>query len=351
MSDSVKKGSSKKKKKKEKEFDFPEYMTEMNDSSTKNDLMGSGRKFSPAVQMSPGRIVGGIFAFIIVIILLAMTIINVPAGYKGVIVAGFDIGKQYDEGWNIKNPLSTVEMIRYNTQSVNFIGSDVAEDVMGSIKVRSKDNIGIYMDFSLIYHLREDKVSYIRLHYGDYKESVILPLARSIPRDVCSRYTALDINGERREEVEMAIEEEMRNELEKRYIILERFAMRDIRLPSEYEKSIEMKKVAEQNVITQQYNLEAQKYIAQKMIVDAMAQRNVTIIQAQARAEAIRIVMEQFNVTNRSKAIDTYLEWLYIQALTDPNSNIKYIILPSEGGTPVILDLSRLEENGTAPQQ
>ncbi len=82
-------------------------------------------------------------------------------------------------------------------------------------------------------------------------------------------------------------------------------------------------------------------------VVNAEAQYNVTIIEANAREEAIQIVMERFNTTdgssNQSDMVNNYLQWLYIQALTDPDSNIQYILLPSENGMPILLDLTETQ--------
>jgi regulator of protease activity HflC (stomatin/prohibitin superfamily) len=107
--------------------------------------------------------------------------------------------------------------------------------------------------------------------------------------------------------------------------------------------------VAEQNVLTQQYNLAAEQYVANKTIVqmeaeaaailiNATAQRNATIVRSEGLAEAISIVMAHLNSTYGNQTRD-YLQWVYMQALTDPNTSITYVILPSDGGVPILLDV------------
>ena len=279
----------------------------------------------------------------------------VPAGHKGVITSspsGPDT-TEINEGWSfdIRYMVCDIELVEYRTQTVNFIGNDEKDDDKGSIAVSSKDNILIYMDFSIIYHISEDKVADLVIENGrDYKSRIIQPIARSVPRDISSRYNAMDIRGERRSEVEYAISVNVTIELAKKYIIVEQFAMRDIRLPLPLEEAIEMKKVAEQNVLTQEYNLEAEQYVANKsvvqmrsqaeaMVINATAFANATVVRALGQAQAIAVVLTALDTPDINNTTRDYLTWAYIQALTDPSCNIKYIVVPSDGGIPLLIDV------------
>lgn len=274
-------------------------------------------------------------ALIVIGVFLALCIVSVPAGYKGVVVSGIGIGHVFHEGFNVKNPLSTVEMVRYNTQRVEFIGSAAGEDNEGNIVVNSRDNVAIFMDFQVVFHLDPAEVSAVRVENGNFVETVVIPYCRSVPRDVCANFDALEIRGESRAEVAIAIQQNLTSLFQQKHIILEEFALQEISLPQAYEDAITAKKVAEQNVITEQYNLDAQIFIAQRTIVDAQAAANVTVIDAEAKAAAIQIIMEQYGIDNETEAARIYLNWLYIRALTDPDSNVQYVM----GDAPFILDL------------
>ncbi len=272
---------------------------------------------------------------VIVVVPLSM-LVNVPAGYKAVVVRGFGVGHVFDEGWNMKNPLSSVDYVRYNTQRVEFIGASYGEDNVGNIVVNSKDNVAIFMDFQVVFHLEESYVGDIRIQNGDFEETIIVPICRSVPRDVCAKFDALEIRGDSRDLVASAIERNITAKFSLKHIVMEEFALQEISLPVEYESAINEKKVAEQKVITEEYNLDAQSFIAEREIIDALAQANVTIIDAEAKGLAVGIIMDQFNVTDESEAASIYLQWLYIRALTDENTNIEYIM----GDNPFILDLT-----------
>jgi regulator of protease activity HflC (stomatin/prohibitin superfamily) len=281
-------------------------------------------------------------AAIVIIIILLFSIISVPAGHKGVVVDGFGIGHVFNEGWNLKNPLSGVELVRYNTQRVEFIGASTSDDNTGNIVVNSKDNVAIYMDFQVVFHLDSNYVSDVRVENGDFVETIVIPICRSVPRDVCANFDALEIRGESRGLVSNSIKQNITAMFAEKHIVLEEFALQEITLPLAYEDSITAKKVAEQNVITEQYNLEAQQYIANKEIIDALASANVTIIDATAKATAVGIIMNQFNITDQETASQIYLQWLYVRALTDPNSNVQYVM----GDGAYLLNLS---QNITTP--
>ena len=296
---------------------------------------------------------------VIIIVVLLLVVVGamevVPAGHKGVIVnspSGPD-NEEVPEGWNLrmKYIFADIEKVEWRTQKMAFVGADTAEADVGSIVLSSKDNIKVYIDFNIIYHVQEDMVSELVIENGlDYRDRIINPIARSVPRNVGAQFNALDIRGALRDEVEYAIAENMTRALAEKHIVVEKFTLQDIRLPAAYESAIEAKKVAEQNVLTQQYNLAAEQYVANKTIVrmeataaavviNASAQRNSTIIRAEGLGQAIDIVMTYLNSTG-DNATREYLQWVYLQALTDPNTSIRYVILPSDGGVPIILDVA-----------
>jgi len=234
----------------------------------------------------------------------------------------------------------------------------------------TEDNVEVYLDMTVVFHIEKGKVSELRIENGaDWKDVIVLPILRSIPRDISAHYTIFEIAGVMRANLGISIEENITSALGEKHLVVESFSLRDVRLPQSILNSINAKMVAEQQVLEAINHLEQQVIDVQQDIVKAEAEYNVTIIKASAQQEAIRIVMEQFateydyivtgngsNATltpstdnsTREDMINYYMMWLYINALSDPNSNIQYIMLPSEGGTPVILDLSGTSGNSTA---
>jgi regulator of protease activity HflC (stomatin/prohibitin superfamily) len=291
-----------------------------------------------------------ITAGIIVAVLAVLTLVSfvsVPAGYKAVITAAPDasqIGMTLGEGWHF-NPyyaLCTIEQIRYNSQTEEFVGQDLSDDNAGSIAVRSMDNLEIYVDFAVTYHIPAEKVGEIRVQYGDYKQTVLLQVCRSVPRDTMAQFNALDIIGGQRSVVEQSMRENITTKLNNFGLTVDNFALRDIRPPDSVSHAIEDKKVAEQYLITAGYQAQSRIILAQgnltATIINANASAQAQVIKANGSAQAIDLIMQMFRQQDPSATNVTlnYLTWLYIQALSDPNSNIAYIIVPQGNGTPVL---------------
>ena len=295
----------------------------------------------------------GIVALMVASILISASVVIVPAGYKGVIVSS-PSGPDYneiDEGWHI-NPyflLCRIQLVRYNTQQMSFVGADEAGDSQGSIDVSSSDNLAVEMDFSIMYHIQSDRVADLTIEAGDYKDSIMIPICRSVPRDAAAKYTALEMRGERRGDIEDEIGSEITRRLAEKHIVVESFAMRSIRLPDTVEKAIEEKKAAEQQMIAANYTRQKEIIEAdaekQSAIIRAQGTAQSTIVEANGSAEAVRIIMDSLNVTgNESVLLQAYLQYLFIQALQNPDSNVQFVIVPSDGQSLII----NLNNNGTA---
>jgi regulator of protease activity HflC (stomatin/prohibitin superfamily) len=292
-----------------------------------------------------------ILVSVILVVILIMTLIsfvNVPAGYKAVITSAPDshqIGATLDEGWHF-NPyyaLCHIELMRYNTQTEEFVGFDLSDDNAGSIAVRSADNLEIYVDFAVTYHIPAQNVSKMRIQYGDYKQTVLMQVCRSVPRDTMAQFNALDIIGDQRSVVEQSMRENITAKLQTFGLQVDNFALRDIRPPEAVSKAIEDKKVAEQYLITAGYQAQSRIILAQgnltATIINANASAQAQVIKANGSAQAIALIMDMFHQQDPDATNTTlnYLTWLYIQALSDPNSNIAYIIVPQGNGTPVLI--------------
>lgn len=265
---------------------------------------------------------------------------NIPAGYKGVIVSGPNgpSTQEVNEGWQV-NPafaVSDVEVIRYNTQTRDMINSTGS-----GLTVRSADNLNIEMDVTLIYHLPADKVADIRIRLGDYHD-ILDRYLRTTPRDISSNYTGEFLGGVGRAIVEERIRVQITKDLAAYDIIVDDFRVRSVDLPDAVDKAIEAKQAALQRVVTADY--ERQAVIirahgnASKVIIEAEAFRNATVIRANGSAQAVQTVMDQLRISdpNLKNITQAYLTMLFIEALRDPNSNVQFIIVGSDG-LPVLL--------------
>lgn len=294
---------------------------------------GDGQPFPP----------WGRLAAILLIMLLFVTIIGVnfrgiDAGHKGVILngPGGPSRVEIDEGWHFDFAymLSNIKVVRWNTQVRDMAGSE-------GLTVRSSDNLNIQMDISVVFHLQPDKVADIVIDYGDYT-AILDRYIRNVPRNVASNFTGEYIGGIGRVVVEEEIQRLMTSELAAYSIVLEDVLLRSVDLPDTVDIAIEEKLAAQQKVVTAELQRQATVIAAladaDVLRILAEGSRNATIIQANGTAESIRIIIDQLRISDPTltNATWAYLTWLYIQALTDPDSNVSFVII-TDGSTPIIV--------------
>lgn len=298
----------------------------------------------PNLPLKPKHIVyigAGFFVLVLFLFLGPGGFINIPAGHKGVIVSSPSGPStvEIDEGWHW-NPVyavSDIEIIRWNTQTREMDGANF-------IEVRSSDNLNIELDVALIYHYTEDQTAEIRIDRSNI-DDIIDNILRQAPRNVAANYTGEFIGGEGRLAVEIDTQRVITEQLAAYDVVVEQFIIRDIDLPQSVDTAIEEKKASEQQIQTAENRLQATLIEANASrlaaIIEAEGIRNSTIIKANGSAEAVREVVEMLMAADPAldNATEAYLTWLYLQALTDPASNVNYVIITDGGGNPVIVDL------------
>jgi regulator of protease activity HflC (stomatin/prohibitin superfamily) len=197
------------------------------------------------------------------------------------------------------------------------------------------------MDVTLVWRMEPDRVADVRIDRGDIIDLVDRYL-RNVPRNVASNFTGEYIGGEGRMFVEEETRVVIKLELGAYDVVVEDFLIRSIDLPTTLDVAIEEKKAAEQKVITAEFNRNVTIINADaerlQAILEAEGIRNATIIMANGTAEAVRMIMEQLQISDPTlvNVTEAYLTLLYIQALTNPDSNIQYIIITA-GGNPIII--------------
>ena len=265
-------------------------------------------------------------------VLSVFSIENVDAGEVGVVTSSpMGVGQSVDEGWHFdpKFALSNIEHIRYNTQTTEYVGGtdSSSDDTNGCVMVISKDAMYVYIDMSVTYSIPSSYVSDLRMQYGsDWKSTLLDQNVRSIPRLEGTQYNALDLIGEKRSEFESEVKNKLIEKIESYGIVVSDVNIREYRIPDSLQEAVEKKMAAEQD----KDRAEIEKKTA---ITNAEAKKEVALIEAETKllsaekeAQAMKELISGFGT------VDKYNQYLYIQALTDPDSNITYVIVPSDNG-------------------
>jgi regulator of protease activity HflC (stomatin/prohibitin superfamily) len=133
--------------------------------------------------------------------------------------------------------------------------------------------------------------------------------------DVTDIYT-----GEGQTRLKLAVEKALKTETEGSGIVIESVQIRNVRLPTEYARSIEQKKVKQQKIEEAEYEIQ----VAEK-------NKERQVIEAEAEAEQIRIKGEALRQNPE------VLDLRYIEALRE-NDNTIYV--PAEGGVTLTRDVT-----------
>ena len=283
-------------------------------------VLGAGMTLKRALKRSSlgEPPIAGIAMLVIAIIAIggfALTsTVTVGAGEKGVVVASpaGNIGEVIDEGWHFdpKYAMCSIEKIRVNKQTTEYVGADDAEDTVGGITVLTQDNLTVDMDMAVTYHIPDEYVSQLRLNYGtDWKLTILHQEVRSIPRLVCAQFTALEIVGADREYVEQAIKSRLTESIESKGIIVDNVIIRELRIPPVLTDAVQ------------------QKLAAQQMLEKAQIDLQRIQVEAQASAEAVDKVRNQFS------SDQAYLQYILYQTLGELD-NVQVIL--SDNGTATV---------------
>ncbi len=218
------------------------------------------------------------------------------------------------EGLNIVNPFVDLHIMSIRTQAYTMSIAYEEGQVKGddAITALTKDGLEVKMDLTIWYHLNPEEASIVFQKIGaDYVEKIVRPAARTAIRNTTSRYQAIEIYAEKREELEKEIEKQLSEDYNKRGIILEKVLLRNISLPAKVKNAIEAKLEAEQEAQKMEFVLLKEKKEAERKKIEASG-----------ISEAQQIIAQSL-VGDRGRA---YLSWKYLENLqhlyTSPNNTI-----------------------------
>jgi len=253
-----------------------------------------------------------LLAFMLLIIFLWMSVASVPTGHVGVLTLfGRVTGDVLPEGIHLVNPLKSNNVLSIRT-----------EQIKETATVPSSEGLIISMDTSLLFHLDPTKAADVfRLLGPKYAEVVIEPTLRSAIREATASHSANALYTGERELVAKQINDQLKQELLSRGVIVEAVLLRDIQLPQSLKASIEAKQQAEQESLAMSFRLQKEKQEAERKRIEAAGVRDFQQIGAQGISPQL-------------------LEWKGIEAtekLANSTNSKVVIIGSSKNGLPIIL--------------
>lgn len=229
-----------------------------------------------------GKIVGGCFIALILLIVLINSIAIIPTGYTGVRVTFGQVSNAVvPNGFNLKVPfMQRIIQVNNKQQDISFANVISAE---------TEERNEVYFSGVVVtYSISAEKSSWIYSHVSDYKNNLVSEsLVGSALKSVSKTLTPTDVTS--RTILEPLVKDSVQASLNEKYgegvVIVNKVVITNATFDEEYNAKIAQKQQAQMAYETQQIE-------NQTAIEKAEADATVTLTQAQAQADALKIAAE-----------------------------------------------------------
>jgi prohibitin 1 len=224
------------------------------------------------------RTIGILVILLIVFIFFWGTFVIVPAGHRGVVLWWGSVEKRVmGEGLNFKVPMAErVIKVDVRVQPHPFKEIDAASKEYQMVKLTGMMN----------FHIDPSYVNDLYQKVGlDFANKVIDPAFNDFVKEVVPVYPITEILP-KREEIRKRAMTKLGDNLARYHIIVDDIYFANIRFTPEYEKAIEAKQVAQQQVETQRQILAQREIEAQQKVATAKGEAESILVVAQGQAKA-----------------------------------------------------------------
>jgi regulator of protease activity HflC (stomatin/prohibitin superfamily) len=260
----------------------------------------------PIVSMFLGLASLVLFSIITVVGPQEVGVVVTPGGVKE---------KELTTGWHVIAPWNSVNLMDktvwvYTFSSQKEDGQNLGDD---AIWAPTKDGIKVGLDISVSWRIDPPFAPWIYSNVsedeggdtGRYRwleENVIRPKTKSATALAMSQFTPIEAYSNKREEIKNLIFNMLSKELGTYHLILDQVDMREVFYNPEYEKAINAKKLAEQEVL-RLVEVTRQK---EEQLKQAEIDKNISIQKAEGEAKALQI--KGSSIAANPKIIS--LEWI-----------------------------------------
>ncbi len=224
------------------------------------------------------RTVGILILIIFILIVGWGTFVIVPAGHRGVALWWGSVEKRImGEGLNFKVPIA---------ERVIKVDVKVQPHPFKEIDASSKEYQMVKMTGMMNFHIDPAYVNDLYQKVGlDFADKVIDPAFNDFVKEVVPTYPIGEILP-KREEIRQRAMKKLGDNLSRYHIIVDDIYFANIRFSPEYEKAIEAKQVAQQQVETQKQVLAQREIEARQKVATAKGEAESILVVAQGQAKA-----------------------------------------------------------------
>ncbi|OGP99646.1 MAG: hypothetical protein A2026_13150 [Deltaproteobacteria bacterium RBG_19FT_COMBO_46_12] len=228
------------------------------------------------------RTIGVLVILLIIFILIWGSFAIVPAGHRGVVLWWGSVEKRVmGEGLNFKVPMAErVIRVDVKVQPHPFKEIDAASKEYQMVKLTGMMN----------FHIDPSYVNDLYQKVGlDFANKVIDPAFNDFVKEVVPIYQITEILP-KREEIRKRAMTKLGDNLSRYHIIVDDIYFANIRFSPEYEKAVEAKQVAQQQVETQRQVLAQREIEAHQKVATAKGEAESILVVAQGQAKANEVL-------------------------------------------------------------
>ena len=248
------------------------------------------------------KIISGVVAAVIALIIVVTCVVRVPVGYVGVVYSANGAEQTtLSQGWHFTSPMKHVANFPISQQQIVFSNDPedygVKEHADWHIDAPASGGM-VGINLTVNYNFLPDRVVELYTKFGgiDGESLVASKIQNSIisyVKDVTPRFTVMDIYSDKKSEVNSAITEYLNKKLTSEYgINISSALVIDVDLDDALKDKIRAKEQAKQDAEIAELNKQTALAQAETDKVKAQAEADIKVIEAQAEAESNRIISE-----------------------------------------------------------
>lgn len=224
------------------------------------------------------RTIGVFVIFIALFLFLWSSFVIVPAGHRGVVLWWGSVEKRVmGEGLNFKAPFA---------ERVIKVDVRVQPHPFKEIDASSKEYQLVKLTGMMNFHIDPAYVNDLYQRVGlDFAEKVIDPAFNDFVKEVVPTYPITEILP-KREEIRRISMNKLGQNFARYHIIVDDIYIANIRFSPEYERAVEAKQVAQQQVETQRQVLAQREIEAQQKVATSRGEAESILVVAQGQAKA-----------------------------------------------------------------
>ncbi len=185
-----------------------------------------------------------------------------------------------------------IKVQTYTMSSTQWEGEIKGDD---SLKALTSDGQIVYLDLTVRYHPNVKKLINLHKEIGiGYALKVVRPQIRSFSRLTISKYPVTDVYSSKRELIQDEIYKKIKKSFEENYIVLDEILLRDIRFSPDFQKAIERKQIAQQEVKRMGYLKQVASIEAEKKVIEAEGEAKALRVKGSALASNPALIQFEY---------------------------------------------------------